>query len=189
MAQLFFLYGTMNCGKSTQLLSTAHSYEEQGKAPLLLTPETDTRSGIGIIKSRIGIEAEATVITPELDLMNPNVFFDGYDVILVDEAQFLTKQQVNKLAEVVDYYNIPVLAYGLKNDFANNLFEGSEELLLMADKLIEMKTTCRWCNHKATMNLRLVDGKPTYDGEQIVIGDNDTYTSVCRYHYNNPEVI
>lgn len=188
MAQLFFLYGTMNCGKSTQLLSTAHSYQEQGKSVLLLTPATDTRDGIGIIKSRIGIEADAEVITKDYDLLNQNIFFDGYDAVLVDEAQFLTKEQVDSLADIVDKYNIPVLAYGLKNDFSNKLFPGSEELILMADKLIEMKTTCRWCNHKAVMNLRIVDNKPSYDGEQVVIGGNEAYTSVCRYHYNNPKL-
>ena len=188
MAQLFFIYGTMNCGKSTQLLSTAHSYKEQGKSPLLLTPATDTRDGIGTIKSRIGLEAQAEVITDDFDLMNPNFFFDGYDVILVDEAQFLSAEQVDKLAEIVDTFNIPVLAYGLKNDFSNHLFTGSERLLLIADKLIEMKTTCRWCNHKAVMNLRLADNEPVYDGEQIMIGDNESYTSVCRHHYYHPAI-
>lgn len=216
MAQLFFIYGTMNCGKSTQLLSTAHSYREQGKKPLLLTPETDVRFGEGIIESRIGLSEKATIIKSDTDLRDPNIFFSDYDVILVDESQFLTASQVDDLAYIVDKFSIPVLAYGLKNDFSNHLFPGSEHLLITADKLIEMKTTCRWCNHKATMNLRITDDKPVYDGEQIILGDNEPHTnsveldlvdeegnshivgsakanntyyvSVCRHHYYQPEL-
>lgn len=188
MAQLFFIYGTMNSGKSVQLLSTAHSYKEQGKKVKLLTPSTDTRDGVGFISSRIGLKEEAQVITPDTNLSKLNVFFEGYDAVMVDEAQFLTKDQVDELADMVDTFNVPVLAYGLKNDFSNHLFPGSEELLLQADKLIEMKTTCRWCNSKATMNLRVSDGKPVYDGDQVEIGGNESYLSVCRYHYNHPEI-
>lgn len=191
MAQLFFIYGTMNSGKSIQLLSTAHSYQEQGKSVLLLTPSTDTRDGVGTISSRIGLSEEAMVISPDTNLWElegVNFFFNGYDAILVDEAQFLSKDQITQLAEIVDQLNIPVMAYGLKNDFSNHLFPGSEQLVLLADKLIEMKTTCKWCNNKATMNLRVVDGSPAYEGEQVEVGGNEDYLSVCRYHYNTPNI-
>lgn len=191
MAQLFFIYGTMNSGKSIQLLSTAHSYHEQGKSVLLLTPATDTRDGVGTISSRIGISEEAVVLGPNDSILdNPkfNVFWNDYDAVLVDEAQFLTPKQVLDLTTIVDEFNVPVMAYGLKNDFSNKLFPGSEQLLLQSDKLIEMKTTCRWCGHKATMNLRVSDGNPMYDGEQVEIGGNESYLSVCRYHYNTPNL-
>lgn len=191
MAQLFFIYGTMNSGKSIQLLSTAHSYREQGKSVLLLTPATDTRDGVGTINSRIGLSEEATIINPDTNLWElegVNFFFNGYDAILVDEAQFLTRDQITQLSEIVDQLNIPVMAYGLKNDFSNHLFPGSEQLVLLADKLIEMKTTCKWCNRKATMNLRVVDNKPAYEGEQVEVGGNEDYLSVCRYHYNTPNI-
>ena len=191
MAQLFFIYGTMNSGKSIQLLSTAHSYQEQGKSVLLLTPSTDTRDGVGTISSRIGLSEEAMVIKPDTniwELEGVNFFFNGYDAILVDEAQFLSKDQITQLSEIVDQLNIPVMAYGLKNDFSNHLFPGSEQLVLLADKLIEMKTTCKWCNKKATMNLRVVDGSPAYEGEQVEVGGNEDYLSVCRYHYNTPNI-
>lgn len=191
MAQLFFIYGTMNSGKSIQLLSTAHSYQEQGKSVLLLTPSTDTRDGVGTISSRIGLSEEAMVISPDTNLWElegVNFFFNGYDAILVDEAQFLSKDQITQLSEIVDQLNIPVMAYGLKNDFSNHLFPGSEQLVLLADKLIEMKTTCKWCNKKATMNLRVVDGYPAYEGEQVEVGGNEDYLSVCRYHYNTPNI-
>lgn len=191
MAQLFFIYGTMNSGKSIQLLSTAHSYKEQGKSVLLLTPSTDTRDGVGTISSRIGLSEEAMIIKPDTNLWElegVNFFFNGYDAILVDEAQFLSKDQITQLAEIVDQLNIPVMAYGLKNDFSNHLFPGSEQLVLLADKLIEMKTTCKWCNKKATMNLRVVDGAPAYEGEQVEVGGNEDYLSVCRYHYNTPDI-
>lgn len=191
MAQLFFIYGTMNSGKSIQLLSTAHSYREQGKSVLLLTPATDTRDGVGTISSRIGLSEEAVVVGPDDSILdNPkfNVFWNDYDAVLVDEAQFLTPEQVLELTQIVDEFNVPVMAYGLKNDFSNNLFPGSEQLLLQSDKLIEMKTTCRWCGHKATMNLRVSEGKPVYDGDQVEIGGNESYLSVCRYHYNTPNL-
>ena len=191
MAQLFFIYGTMNSGKSIQLLSTAHSYREQGKSVLLLTPATDTRDGVGTISSRIGLSEEAVVLSSNdsiLDNHKFNVFWNDYDAVLVDEAQFLTPEQVLELTQIVDEFNVPVMAYGLKNDFSNNLFPGSEQLLLQSDKLIEMKTTCRWCGHKATMNLRVSDGKPVYDGDQVEIGGNESYLSVCRYHYNTPNL-
>lgn len=190
-AQLFFIYGTMNSGKSTQLLSTAHNYKEQGKRTLLLSSALDTRSHTGDITSRIGLSEPAIMIEPDTDLEElPGITLsaNSYDAILVDEAQFLSSHQIGQLASIVDSYQIPVMAYGLKNDFSNHLFPGSEELLILADKLIELKTTCYWCNRKATMNLRVVDGNPVYDGEQIKIGGNESYISVCRNHFSFPRL-
>lgn len=190
-AQLFFIYGTMNSGKSTQLLSTAHTYKEQGKRTLLLSSSLDTRSRKGEITSRIGLSEPAVMISPETDLEELpliNLAVHAYDAILVDEAQFLSAKQVSQLASIVDNLQIPVMAYGLKNDFSNHLFPGSEQLLILADKLIEMKTTCRWCNRKATMNLRVINGSPVYHGEQIEIGGNESYISVCRDHFSFPRL-
>ena len=162
MAQLFFKYGAMNSGKSIDILKVAHNYEEQGKPVVLMTSGVDDRSGRGIIASRIGV--------------------------LIDEAQFLKKEHVLQLIKIVDELNIPVMAFGLKNDFRNELFEGSKYLLIYADKIEEMKTICWFCPHKATMNLRIHNGKPVYEGEQVQIGGNESYYPVCRKHYFHPQL-
>ena len=190
MAQLFFKYGTMNSGKTIEILKVAHNYEEQGKKVLTLTSALDTRYGVGKVASRIGIEREAIAINEDTDVLK--LILDSiegvqYYCILIDEAQFLNKQQVLDLASIVDKYNIPVMAFGLKNDFQNKLFPGSEALLIYADKIEEIKTICWKCHKKATMNLRLVDNKPIYAGEQIQIGGNESYLPVCRNHYFNYE--
>lgn len=198
MAQLFFKYGCMNSGKSIELLKIAHNYEEQGKKVMVLTSALDNRSGVGAVSSRIGIGRPAIPISREdniLQIINAalskTTFVDGQAVwpecILVDEAQFLTAQQITDLATVVDAQNVPVICFGLKTDFQGRLFEGSKALFEMADKLEEIKTVCLWCGHKATMNLRTNNGKPVYDGEQVQIGDQE-YLSVCRYHYINPAI-
>jgi len=192
MEQLVFLYGTMNSGKTAQLLATAHSYIETGKLPLLFTPEIDTRDGIGYISSRIGIKEKATVVSKDTKFFefetntHTDIINERADVILVDEGQFLTKQQVKELGAISEWLAIPILVYGLKNDFTQNLFEGSKALIELADKLIEIKSVCHYCNKKATQNVRLVDGHVVYTGETINIGGNESYQSVCRYHYNNP---
>ncbi|MFD1418799.1 thymidine kinase [Companilactobacillus keshanensis] len=189
MAQLFFKYGAMNSGKSIEILKVAHNYKEQGKSVILMTSAFDTRSGVGTIKSRIGLSADAIALTPDSNLydivveLNPEVA-----CILIDECEFMTKDQVLQATRLVDELNIPVMAFGLKNDFRNELFEGSKYLLLYADKLEEMKTICWFCKKKATMNMRMVDGKPVYEGDQIVIGGNEMYYPVCRRHYNNPPI-
>lgn len=187
MAQLFYRYGAMNSGKSIEILKVAHNYEEQGKSVIILTSGLDTRAGVGTIASRIGLEREATPIhsaTNVFDLvqeLNPEAA-----CVLIDESQFLEKHHVIECARVVDELNIPVMAFGLKNDFMNNLFAGSEALLLYADKIEEMKTICWFCSKKAIMNLRVHDGQPVYSGEQILIGGNESYYPVCRKHYLNP---
>ncbi|RLK64192.1 thymidine kinase [Atopobacter sp. AH10] len=187
MAQLYFKYGAMNSGKSIDILKVAHNYEEQAKPVLLMTSHVDTRTGRGKIASRIGIERDAVVIDEETDIVQivkdlPHKIY----CLILDEAQFLSKKHVHQLAQVVDELRIPVMAYGLKNDFQNNLFEGSRELLLFADKIEEIKTICWFCPKKATMNLRMADGRPVYTGEQIQIGGNESYWPVCRKHYLNP---
>lgn len=189
MAQLFFKYGAMNSGKSIEILKVAHNYEEQNKPVVLMTSGIDTRSGLGQVKSRIGISKEALPIFEETDIFSV-VQTLGYTpyCVLIDEAQFLSARHVLDLTKVVDELKIPVMAFGLKNDFRNELFEGSKSLLLYADKIEEMKTICWFCHKKAIMNLRYVNHVPVYEGEQVQIGGNETYYPVCRQHYVNPKM-
>ncbi|MCC4325034.1 thymidine kinase [Limosilactobacillus reuteri] len=189
MAQLFFKYGAMNSGKSIDILKVAHNYEEQGKPVVLMTSGVDDRSGRGIIASRIGLERK---VKPIMDDTNIYDYVNKMDrkiyCVLIDEAQFLKKEHVLQLIKIVDELNIPVMAFGLKNDFRNELFEGSKYLLIYADKIEEMKTICWFCPHKATMNLRIHNGKPVYEGEQVQIGGNESYYPVCRKHYFHPKL-
>jgi thymidine kinase len=176
----------MNSGKSIELLKVAHNYEEQGKRVTIFTSSLDSRDGVGQVVSRIGIKKEAVPVDRSFNLCNYVGRLDYTPhCVLVDEAQFLTRVQVRQLALIVDDFNIPVIAFGLKNDFSNHLFEGSEALLLYADKLEEMKTICWYCDRKATMVLRFQDGEPVYEGEQIQIGGNDKYKPVCRRCWMN----
>jgi thymidine kinase len=183
----------MNSSKSANLLMVAHNYEEQGKNVLLFSPTVDDRYAVGKITSRSGMQHDAIGVDDNTDLYGLVAFATNHmqeiHCVLVDEAQFLKKEHVMQFAKIVDNLNIPVIAYGLKNDFRNELFEGSKYLLLLSDKIEEIKTVCHFCNHKATMILRTAEGKPVYEGEQIVIGGNDTYIPVCRYHYQNPELV
>lgn len=189
MAQLYFKFGTMNSGKSIEILKVAHNYEEQGKPVLLMTSSLDTRSGVGTVASRIGIKEAAVAIDVDMDVFAyVKALAEKPFCVLVDEAQFLSKQNVYDFARVVDDLGVPVMAFGLKNDFRNELFEGSKYLLLLADKIEEIKTICWYCSKKATMVIRTIDGKPVYEGEQLQIGGNETYIPVCRKHYFNPEI-
>ncbi|MGE4282734.1 MAG: thymidine kinase [Clostridia bacterium] len=188
MAQLFFRYATMNSGKSLELLKVAHNYEEQGKKVWVFTPTVDQAHGNGNnkITTRMGLERDAM---PTYQLFNINELLEKERpyCILIDEGQFLIKDEVMCLTVLVDEYDIPVIVYGLKNDFRNNLFEGSKYLLIYADKIEELKTVCWYCNRKATMNLRIdVKGNGVYEGRQIELGGNDKYRPVCRRHYYNP---
>lgn len=182
MAKLYFRYGTMNSGKSIEVLRVAHNYEEQGKKVLLLTSVMDDRFGVGKVASRIGMQKVAIVVDEHLDMValaqteRPNC-------ILVDEAQFLNKAQVAQLIEVVDELDIPVIAYGLRADFMGQLFEGSNSLIAVADTIEEIKTVCWYCDKKAIMNMRCKDGVPIFHGEQIQIGGNESYVPVCRKCY------
>ena len=189
MAQLFFKYGAMNSGKSIYILKVAHNYEEQGKPVVLMTSGVDDRSGRGIIASRIGLERKVKPIMDDTNIYNyVNKMDRKIYCVLIDEAQFLKKEHVLQLIKIVDELNIPVMAFGLKNDFRNELFEGSKYLLIYADKIEEMKTICWFCPHKATMNLRIHNGKPVYEGEQVQIGGNESYYPVCRKHYFHPQL-
>jgi len=187
MAKLYFKYGAMNSGKSIEIVKVAHNYEEQNKPVKIFTSAVDTRTKVGLVASRTGLEREATPITDDMDLFEEIAAIDTeLYCILIDEAQFLKKHHILELARVVDQLNIPVMAFGLKNDFSNELFEGSKYLLIYADKIEELKTICWYCHRKATMNLRINDGEPVYTGEQIQIGGNESYLPVCRSCYHNP---
>lgn len=190
MAQLFFKYGAMNSSKTASLLMVKHNYEENGKNVLLLTSALDNRDGEGKVSSRVGISSPATALRPSDNI--EHIFEDQMTIldsyfgcVLIDECQFLTKEQVIQLTKIVDEHATPVICYGLKNDFQNNLFEGSKALLTYADKIEEIKTLCTYCKRKAIMNLRLHDGRPIYHGEQVQIGGNESYAPVCRRHYYN----
>ena len=187
MAQLYYRYSTMNAGKSIELIKVAYNYEERGKRVLTLAPSVDDRYGMGLITSRIGLQREAVIVNDDtniLDLFIERNDDKKIDCILLDECQFLKKHHVEELAEIVDSYDVPVLAYGLKTDFRNELFEGSYYMLIYADKIEEIKTIC-WCGRKATMVARVVDGKIVKQGRQIQIGGNEMYVSLCRKHYND----
>lgn len=189
MAQLFFKYGAMNSGKTIEILKVAHNYEEQNKPVIIMTSGIDNRDEIGVVSSRIGLRRNGVAIFEETDILTVIEELDFEPAcILLDEAQFLTKEHIIQLTQIVDNLNIPVMAFGLKNDFQNELFEGSKYLLLYADKIEEMKTICWYCHKKATMNMRVVDGVPVYTGEQIQIGGNEAYFPVCRKHYHHPPI-
>ncbi|GBG04606.1 thymidine kinase [Lactobacillus rodentium] len=195
MAQLFFRYGAMSSGKTIEILKVAHNYEAQGRQIVLLTSELDNRKGVGIVASRIGLHRQALPIKEEMNLFDYVNDLNKKDIangdgkiacVLIDEAQFMKKHHVLECTRIVDELKIPVMAFGLKNDFQNHLFEGSENLLTFADKIEEMKTICHYCGHKAIMNLRINNGKPIYEGEQVQIGGDESYYPVCRFHYFHP---
>lgn len=185
MAKLYFRYSTMGAGKSLDLLKTAHNYEERNKKILLLTSELDNRFGIKKISSRIGISRDANTFNPQTDIFN-FVKENGQDCVcvLVDESQFLTKEQVWSLTDVVDYLNTTVICYGLRSDYLGEPFEGSTYLMTLSDKIEELKTICEF-GDKASMNLRLVNKKPTFEGKQIQIGGDESYLPVCRKYFKN----
>ncbi|MDR0922285.1 MAG: thymidine kinase [Lactobacillales bacterium] len=187
MAQLFFKYGAMNSGKTIEILKVAHNYEEQDKPVVILTSGLDTRDEVGVVSSRIGMKRVATPIFKDTKVFEMIAAIEPKPYcVLVDEAQFLSRSAVYDLAKVVDDLNIPVMAFGLKNDFRNEMFEGTKHLLLLADKIEEIKTICWFCSKKATMNLHYIDGVPVYEGDPIQIGGNEAYYPVCRKHYFHP---
>ncbi len=184
MAKLYFYYSAMNAGKSTTLLQSAHNYEERGMKTLLYTPFIDNRYAVGLIKSRIGIERKCTIFDSSYNFHEKTIELIKNQIdtkcILIDEAQFLSKKQVSELTDVVDELNIPILTYGIRTDFQGTLFPGSEALLAIADEIIEIKTICR-CGKKAVMNMRTnPDGSAIVSGDQIAIGGNELYVSMCR---------
>ena len=186
MAKLHFYYSAMNAGKTTTLLQSNYNYRERGMETLLFLPSIDTRHAQGIIASRIGLVAEAHAFERTFDFFEYACEATKTTMVscmLIDEAQFLTKQQVLQLTRIVDEFRIPVLAYGLRSDFMGEPFEGSKYLLAWADELSEIKTICH-CGKKATMNLRIDEsGKILRQGEQIEIGGNELYIALCRKHF------
>jgi thymidine kinase len=178
----------MNAGKSTILLQSSYNYRERGMNTLVFSPEIDDRFGVGKISSRIGLQADSIAFSPSVNLfrsIQKEHAKKTVHCVLVDESQFLTRQQVRQLSDVCDDLDIPVLAYGLRTDFQGNLFEGSQHLMAWADTLNEIKTICH-CGRKATMVLRVDgSGKPVREGEQIQIGGNERYVSVCRKHFKD----
>ncbi|HMO35026.1 MAG TPA: thymidine kinase [Gemmatales bacterium] len=183
MAKLYFYYSTMNAGKSTSLLQASYNYVERGMRTLLYTARLDDRAG-GKIASRIGIGADAYLFTSQTNFLT-HCLEVRPDCVLVDEAQFLSKEQVSQLAEVVDEGNIPVMCYGLRTDFLGELFPGSAALLAWADTLIELKTIC-YCGRKATMVVRVSPGgNVERTGQQVEIGGNERYVSLCRKHFHH----
>ncbi|GAA5142908.1 thymidine kinase [Thalassotalea piscium] len=186
MAQLYFYYSTMNAGKSTHLLQSSYNYQERHLTTLLYTAKIDDRFEQGKISSRIGLAQHAELFDSETQLLDQIVkahTTTNIDCVLIDEAQFLTKHQVKQLTDVVDTLNIPVLAYGIRTDFLGETFEGSAALLAWADKLIELKTICH-CGRKANFVIRRdASENAVTHGEQIEVGGNERYESLCRQHF------
>ena len=186
MAKLHFFYSTMNAGKSTSLLQSNHNYKENGLDTLIFLPNETSKLSNGQIVSRIGLKAKAIIANKDFNFLNfiKDNGSENLSCILIDEAQFLTKEQVRQLGQVADRLNYPVMCYGIRTDFRGELFEGSAELLALADNLIELKTICSLCSRKATMVVRKDDsGKVVTEGSKVVVGGNDIYMPVCRKHY------
>lgn len=186
MAKLYFNYSTMNAGKSTLLLQAAHNYRERGMETYLITAQFDNRAGEGRIASRIGIGDPADTFAPAENMfakLEARLALGPVSCVFIDEAQFLSKEQVWQLACAVDALSVPVMCYGLRVDFQGQLFPGSAALLAWADEMREVRTICH-CGKKATMVVRKgADGKALRDGDQVVIGGNETYVSLCRRHW------
>jgi len=179
MPKLYFKYGAMGSSKSAQALMAKFNYEEKGYNVGLMKPALDSRDGADIVKSRIGLTGKGIVITPKMDLNDWFLHNKQYDVLIIDEAQFLTGVQIDQLKEIA-MNSVPVLCYGLKTDFRTQMFEGSKRLFEIADSLTEIKSVCK-CGRKAEVNARIKDGKIVKEGEQIEIGGNDKYIGLC-YH-------
>jgi len=188
MAKLHFFYSTMNAGKSTSLLQSNHNYLESGLDTMIFLPNETSKLSKGKIVSRIGLKAKAIIANKDFNFIEyvKDNQTKQLSCILIDEAQFLTKNQVRQLGQVADKLNYPVMCYGIRTDFRGELFEGSSELLALADNLIELKTICSHCVRKATMVVRRdKEGKVVTEGTKVVVGGNDIYTPVCRNHFRN----
>ena len=186
MAKLHFFYSTMNAGKSTSLLQSNHNYKENGLDTIIFLPDETSKLSKGQIVSRIGLKAKAVIANKDFNFMNyvKEHKSNNLSCILIDEAQFLSKDQVRQLGQIADRLNYPVMCYGIRTDFRGELFEGSAELLALADNLIELKTICSLCSRKATMVVRKDnEGKVVTEGSKVVVGGNDIYAPVCRKHY------
>ncbi len=180
MAKLYFKYGAMGSSKTANALITKFNYEERGMKVWLIKPSVDDRDGANAVKSRIGLYAEAYVVTPDIDLMKEYINHSDIDVIIADECQFLTPNQIDDLRKIVDLYDIPVLCFGLRTDFLTKLFPGSRRLFEVADSISEIKTICA-CGKKAIINARIDEnGNVVTEGAQILIGGNDSYVAMCH---------
>ena len=180
MAKLYFKYGVMGSSKSAQALITKFNYEERGMSVWLIKPSIDTRDGANIIKSRIGLESQAEIITPEMNIAERYHGMKPRDVIIADEAQFFTPAQIDELRQLVDEDNLPVLCFGLRTDFLTHFFPGARRLMELADSLTEIKTVCE-CGRKATVNARIDgEGKIVTEGGQVMLGGNDSYLAMCH---------
>ena len=185
MAKLYFKYGAMGSSKSAQALFTQFNYEELGMKVWLIKPSIDDRDGANIIRSRIGLQREAQVITPEENIIETFSKVPDVDVIIADEAQFFTPEQVDQLRTIVDDENLPVLCFGLRTDFLTHFFPGAMRLMELADSLTEIKTVCA-CGRKATVNARIDEsGKVVTEGGQILLGGNDSYVAMCHKCWKN----
>lgn len=182
MAKLYFRYGAMGSSKTANAIMVQYNYTERGQKVLMVKPQLDNRDGERTVLSRCGLSAEC-VFMEEL----PGIDVRQYDCVIVDEAQFLTKDQVQQLVHIVDELNVPVICYGLRADFQGNFFEGSLWLMAWADSIEEVKTIC-WCGRKATCNARVMDGRVIKEGDQILLGGNSQYVSLCRKHWASGEL-
>jgi len=207
MSKLYFRYGAMGSAKTAQALMLAYNYKERGHNILMFKPRIDNREGVDIIKSRCGLESkDVFLFDKNINLFNTiwdksSLKFDidwdsrsldciykfKNDIVIVDESQFLTKDQVLQLAEFVDYTHMNIFCYGLRTNFKGELFEGSQWLMAYSDSIEEIKTIC-WCGKKATFNARICNGKVVRDGEEILIGGNDSYISLCRRHWKSGQI-
>ena len=180
MAKLYFKYGAMGSSKSAQALITKFNYEEQGMSVWLIKPSVDTRDGADLIRSRIGLEARARIITPEESIVDAYHAAGKHDVIIADEAQFFTPEQIDQLRELVYEEDLPVLCFGLRTDFLTHFFPGARRLMELADSLSEIKTVCS-CGRKATVNARIDGaGHIVTEGSQVMLGGNDSYVAMCH---------
>ena len=180
MAKLYFKYGAMGSSKSAQALITKFNYEEKGMKVWLIKPSTDTRDGADIIRSRIGLEAHARIMLPDDNIIEKYHEAGKHDVIIADEAQFLTPMQIDQLRELVDTESLPVLCFGLRTDFLTHFFPGAQRLMELADSLTEIKTVCS-CGRKATVNARIDGtGRIVTEGSQVMLGGNDSYVAMCH---------
>ena len=185
MAKLYFKYGAMGSSKTAQALITKYNYEENDMKVWLLKPSADTRDGVNILKSRIGLQAEVEIASPEADIYKryQDAFAGNCNAVIVDEAQFLTPAQIDQLRAIVDDFNVPVMCFGLRTDFQTKLFPGSMRLMELADTIQEIKTICD-CSAKATVNARIdSDGYIVTEGAQVVLGGNDSYIAMCHRCY------
>jgi len=182
MAKLYFRYGAMGSSKTANAVMVQYNYRERGREVLMLKPKLENRDGATLVRSRCGLEAQCRYVE-DLDTIS----LEGIACVIVDEAHFLTAEQVRRLVDIVDDYDIPVICYGLRTDFRGELFEGSRELLCWADTIEEIKTIC-WCGRMATFNARIHNGRIVREGEQILLGGNSAYISLCRRHWKSGEL-